>query len=246
MRHLLSAALLSLPTWLVAAESPQSVGPDLTGTFPYSMVGQLLFHSGDGIYGGSGTVIRPSSALTAGHNLYDFNNGWSTGVLFRRALSGNTALSRHPARRIYVLAGYRESLGKFGAEDARSFANDLGGVVFASPAAGGAAVDTSADTTLLTGATANLALGYGAEVHRGDELLAVSPKTAFQPVTGAFFLNRSLSFEAGMSGGPVLARNSRGQWLVSGVVVAGSNEPVSGGIRALDARAAQFIRQYLR
>ena len=57
MRHILSAALLSLPTWLAAAESPQSVGPDLTGTFPYSMVGQLLFHSGDGLYGGSGTVI---------------------------------------------------------------------------------------------------------------------------------------------------------------------------------------------
>ncbi len=246
MRHLLSAALLALPTWLGAAESPQSVGPDLTRTFPYSMVGQLLFQSGNGLYGGSGTVIRPSSALTAGHNLYDFNNGWSTGVVFRRALSGNTALSRQPARRIYVLAGYRESLGRFGAEDARSFANDLGGIVFAGPAAGGAAVDTSADTTLLTGATANLALGYGAEFHPGDELLAVSPKTAFQPVTGAFFLNRSLSFEAGMSGGPVLARNSRGQWRVSGVVVAGSNEPVSGGIRAVDAQAVQFIRQYLR
>jgi hypothetical protein len=112
--------------------------------------------------------------------------------------------------------------------------------------AGGAAAEASSDTTLLTGSAANVALGYGAEFHRGDELLAVSPKTAFFPVTGAFFSNRSLSFEAGMSGGPVFALNPRGQWLVSGIVVAGSTEPVSGGIRAIDTSATQFIRQYLR
>ena len=49
-----------------------------------------------------------------------------------------------------------------------------------------------------------------------------------------------------MSGGPVFARDTDGKLFLTGVIVAGSNEPPSAGIRILDRAAADFIRLYLK
>jgi hypothetical protein len=48
-----------------------------------------------------------------------------------------------------------------------------------------------------------------------------------------------------MSGGPVFAEVAEGDLRVTGVIVAGSDDPPSGGIRALDAAASRFLKTYL-
>ena len=50
--------------------TPESIGPIQTKTLPYSLIGQLNFANGRSRYLGSATVIRPSSVLTAAHNLW--------------------------------------------------------------------------------------------------------------------------------------------------------------------------------
>jgi hypothetical protein len=91
-----------------------------------------------------------------------------------------------------------------------------------------------------------LALGYGGEFHTGNDLLSAAPTAAFSPVVGAFWNNLTIFCESGMSGGPVFSRDADGKLYVTGVVVAGSNNPGSTGIRILDRTAADFIRQYLK
>jgi hypothetical protein len=52
-----------------------------------------------------------------------------------------------------------------------------------------------------------------------------------------------------MSGGPVFAQMDDGNLYVAGVVVSSSGDPQSGtatgGIRAINSKAATFIRTYL-
>ena len=91
-----------------------------------------------------------------------------------------------------------------------------------------------------------LCLGYGAEFHSGDELLAVRSASGFIPVLGAFLESTALTFEGGMSGGPVLSEVAPDDFRVVGIVVAGSATPPAGGIRALDAAGAAFVATYLR
>ena len=250
---ILAALALSAAPFAGAAEAPvasaaypQETGATFTRTFPFSMIGQLLFANGDSWFSGSGTVVRPRSVLTAAHNLWDADGGFSTDILFRRGLAGRTDLSEQYASRIYVLSGYRENTRQFKLSDPRAFSYDTGGLVFRAPVAGGANAGWWANPALLTGPAPLLALGYGGEFHSGDDLLSVAPTAPFAPVVGAFWDNLSIYSESGMSGGPVFARGTDGKLYLAGVVVAGSNEPPSTGIRILDRAAAEFIRRYLK
>jgi hypothetical protein len=247
VRHLLPMLLaLWAAPFSRATDFPQETGAPFARTFPYSMVGQLLFANGDSWFSGSGTVIRPRSVLTAAHNLWDANGGFSTDVLFRRSLYGSADLSEQYASRIYVLSGYRENARQFSANDPRTFSYDTGGIVFRRPVAGGSTAGWWANPAFITGSAPLLALGYGGEFHTGDDLLSVAPKEPFAPVVGAFFDNLSVYFESGMSGGPVFAKDADGKLYVAGVIVAGSTAPPAGAIRALDREVADFIRHYLK
>ncbi len=250
---LLAAAALCAVPFARAADAPvvgpaypQPTGADFTRTFPFSMIGQLHFANGDSWFTGSGTVVRPRSVLTAAHNLWDADGGFSTDVLFRRGLAGRTGLSEQYASRIYVLSGYRENARQFKLSDPRAFSYDTGGVVFRAPVAGGSAAGWWANPALLTGSAPLLALGYGGEFHSGDDLLSAAPTAPFRPIVGAFWDNLTIYCESGMSGGPVFARDTDGKLYITGVVVAGSTEPPSTGIRILDRTAADFIRQFLK
>ena len=234
------------PAVVAATVYPQETGAEVARTFPYSMIGQLQFANGEGWFTGSGTVVRPHSVLTAAHNLWDAVGGFSTDILFRRGLAGNTSLSGQYASRIYVLSGYRENARKFQLSDARAFSCDTGGLVFREPVAGGSNAGWWANPALLTGTAPMLALGYGGEFHSGDDLVAATPTAGFTPVVGAFWNNLTIYCESGMSGGPVFSRDADGKLFLTGIIVAGSNEPLSTGIRILDRTAADFIRQYLK
>ena len=226
--------------------TPTPIGHTQTKTLPYSLIGQLNFANGRSHYIGSATVIRPSSVLTAAHNLWDNTNGFSTDILFRRALSGSTFLSSHYASRLYVLAGYREGVRQYQTTDPRTFASDTGGLVFRNPIAGGASIGFSSNFNLLNGSTPIQCLGYGGENHTGNDLLVATSTAPFKPVFGAFWSNLSLLCESGMSGGPALARTPDGKFYLTGVVVAGSSTPVSTGIRILDPASIDFIQRYLK
>lgn len=247
MKRLLSAAAtLALLTSAPAADFPEPTGAAFAHTFPYSTIGQLLFANGRSYYSGSGTVVRPSSVLTAAHNLWDADHGFSTDLLFRRGLYGTTKLSSQYASRIYVLAGYRENARRYSGESVRAFSYDLGALLFSKPVAGGAYAGWWANPALLKRGAASMALGYGGEYHTGDDLLSVSSSAGYAPVFGGFYENDALYFEAGMSGGPVFGEDSDGKLFVAGVVVASSVEPLTGGIRILNSTAAAFIRTYLK
>ena len=251
MKPLLLGAILGTAAILTLAANSQTVAyanilsTEFTQTFPYSMAGQLIFTSGKLDYQGSGTVVYKRSVLTAAHNCWDIDNGWSTYIEFNRARNGSAVPNQAYARRIYVFAGYQGSARRYGADSARAFSSDLGGVRFSRALANGSYSGWKADTSLLTGSSYNIALGYGADTHSGDNLLFVEPNFSFEPIYGAFLENLSLTFEGGMSGGPVFAEVAEGDLRLSGVIVAGSDDPPSGGIRALDAAASRFLKTYL-
>jgi V8-like Glu-specific endopeptidase len=215
-------------------------------SFPNSNIGQLLFESGRYYYSGSGTVVRPSSVLTAAHNLWDADNGFSTDILFRRGQYGATQLSQQFASRIYVLSGYRENARRYGGESLRAFSYDLGALIFARQVARGSSSGWWANPALLRAGVETIAFGYGGEYHTGDDLLSVASRAGYQRVLGGFYENDALYFEAGMSGGPVFGTDVDGKKYVAGVVVASSTDPVTGGIRILDSTAASFIRRYMK
>lgn len=224
---------------------PARLTSEYMDRFPYSMAGQLIFTSGEADYQGSGTVVYKRSVLTAAHNCWDIDNGWSTNVEFNRARSGAATPNRLFARRIYVFAGYQGNARKYGTDSLRAFASDLGGLRFPTALAGGSYAGWRSDFNLLTGGAYNIALGYGADRHSGDDLLFVEPNFAFTQIYATFFENESLTFEGGMSGGPIFAEVAPGDLRIAGVIVAGSDDPPSGGVRALNAAAAQFLKTYL-
>ncbi|MEO6788970.1 MAG: hypothetical protein ABI318_22840 [Chthoniobacteraceae bacterium] len=253
MKHLslfVSAIVaLSVPVTSAQVEAvgkPAPIGAELTRKSPYSMIGQTIFRSGQSYYEGSGTVVYSRSVLTAAHTLWDPTNGWSTDMQFNRARSGASIASRQFANRLYVFGSYRSVAAHYGQDSGRAFASDLGGMRFNAAPAGGACAGWRADTTLLGAGTAVLCLGYGAEFHSGDDLLSVRTSAGFFPVNGAFLENTAVTFEGGMSGGPILSEVAPDDFRVVGVVVAGSDTPPACGIRALDAAGAAFIATYLR
>ena len=225
---------------------PAPVGADLTKTYPYSMAGQIIFTSGDGDYQGSGVVVFKRSGLTAAHNLWDADGGWSTDVEFNRARHDDSFAAQRLATRLYVFGGYQRSALKYGADSDYSFARDLGGMRFASLLANGSYAGWKSDTRLLTGDAYNICLGYGADNFSGDKLLFAEPGTSWVRVYKAYFDNTSLTFEGGMSGGPVFAELPNGDWRVTGIIVAGSDEPPAGGIHAITTEGATFLSTYLR
>jgi V8-like Glu-specific endopeptidase len=247
MKRLLSLLVaLALSPAAQAVDYPQPIGATAARTFPNATIGQLLFSSGRYYYSGSGTVIRPSSVLTAAHNLWDADSGFSTDILFRRGQYGATYLSQQYASRIYVLSGYRENARRYGGESVRAFSYDLGALVFPRQVASGASAGWWANPALLRAGVETIALGYGGEYHTGDDLLSVASRAGYAPVLGGFYENDALYFEAGMSGGPVFGTDGDGKKYVAGVVVASSVEPVTGGIRILNGTAASFIRRYMK
>jgi V8-like Glu-specific endopeptidase len=239
----LAAAALPLQAQDVAR--PALLGGELTKTYPYSMAGQLIFTSGDTDFQGSATVIFKRSVVTAAHNMWDPDNGWSTNVEFNRARDGEQIATRSFATRLFVMGGYQGGAARFGANSLRAFAYDLGGMRFALPLADGSYAGWRADVSLLKGDAYNVALGYGADRHSGDEMLFVEPFLSFYQTYSAFFENDSLTFEGGMSGGPVFAETDSGEMRLVAVIVAGSDDPPGGGIRALTLPAARFIATYL-
>jgi hypothetical protein len=162
----------------------------------------------------------------------------------------NDYLSRQFARRLWLLGGYRSNSTYYGPESARAFAQDLGGLIFRDPVAGGGHAGWVADLSVLLGSNYNILLGYGAESHSGEELLYVEPDLSFYRILGPFLENDTIYVEAGMSGGPAFAQLDDDQLYVAGVAVSASGDVESGnatsGIRALNAKAASFIRNYLR
>ena len=231
---------------VLAIEKPATLGAGLENKSPYSMAGQLIFRSGPSHYQGSGTVVYAKSVLTAAHNVWDPTQGWSTDVRFNRARSGASIASRQFANRLYVFGTYRSVAAHYGPESIRSFASDLGGLRFNVAPAGGAYAGWRADARLLSAGAPVLGLGYGAEFHSGDEMLAVRSPAGFSPVLGAFMESTGLTFEAGMSGGPILSEVAPDDFRIVGIIVAGSDSPPAAGIRALDAAGAAFIAAYLR
>lgn len=225
---------------------PAPLGEGLTKTFPHSMAGQLIFKNGSKHYLASGTVVHGHSVLTAAHNLWSPDSGWSTDVRFNRARNGASIASREFSNRIFVFASYRSSAARQGAESSQAFSSDFGGLRFRKMPADGMHAGWKVAPDLLTGGAANFSLGYGASAHSGDQLLAVSATSRFVPTLGALMQNFSLTFEQGMSGGPVFAAVAENDWRVVGVVVAGSDDPPAGAIHAIDAQGAAFIETYLR
>ncbi len=248
---LLASALVAFSIPMATAEvaaiaKPLPVGADAVKRSPFSMAGQLIFRSGQSYYQGSGTVVYSKSVLTAAHNVWDPVNGWSTGIQFNRARAGSTAASRAFANRLFVFGTYRTAAAHYGQESNQTFASDLGGLRFNVAPAGGAYAGWRADIALLAAGAPVLCLGYGAEFHSGDEMLAVRAPAAFTRVVGAFLESTALTFEGGMSGGPILSEVTPDDFRVVGIVVAGSDSPPAAGIRALDAAGAAFIAGYLR
>ena len=242
-RTILLIALALLPL-TVGARSPRSVGVKVARTFPYSMIGQLTFYSGDDQYVATGSVVQAYGVLTAAHNLYDAFGGWSTDLLFKRAHYDDTELSSRYASKIYVLGGYQSNVTSYGADDARSFAKDTGGLSFQSRPAAGGYMGWTTDRNVLVTSTPKAAFGYGAVVHSGEELLVVGA-TPFSPVYNAFYESYGTEIEAGMSGGPIIATLPDGNRVLCGVVVSGSDDPVTGGIRIVNSTTSDFITKYL-
>ncbi len=225
---------------------PEPVSAGLVAKAPFSLVGQIIFRSGESYYEGSGAVVHTRSVLTAAHNVWDPVNGWSTSVQFNRARNGDAFASRQFASRLFVLGAYRSVAARHGQDSDRSFASDLGGLRFNAAPASGAYAGWRAETGLLGAGTPVLCLGYGAQHHTGNEMLLVRSDAGFAPVTGAFMESTGLTFESGMSGGPVFSEVGPDDFRIVAIVVAGSEDPPAGGIRALDEAAAAFLAAYLR
>jgi len=242
----LAALLLAAgPVAAQAVSNPEPIGAAQTGKFPFSMAGQLVFKNGASYYQASGTVVWQRSVLTAAHNLWSPESGWSTEMEFNRARSGPSIASRQFATRLFIFGSYRSAAAQYGTDSVRTFANDLGGLRFSRMPASGMYAGWVADVTGLTGGPPAICLGYGAVIHTGNDLLSVISAAPFVQATGAFMENFSLTFEEGMSGGPVFFPVAPDDLRIVGVVVAGSDTPPSGAIRAIDAAGAAFITTYL-
>lgn len=247
---LIMTALLALSPLVVVGDAAAQATPTsvagLRNTNPYYYVGRVTMNHGNSSYIGSGTVIKPSSVLTAGHNLYDRATGWSTKVVFQRAYHNGTYASTASASRLFILGGYSSAVATYGSTSSQAFNRDTGGIIcFTRPMNGGYA-GWWQNPSMLTGTAYNMSLGYGGKVHSGRELLRSSPSRGFYQVYGAWYRNTSYGIEGGMSGGPLFAK-SGGNWYVVAVNVSGDTNSIStgGGVRAIDADTANLIKTNL-
>lgn len=227
---------------------PRELPPSYNNLYPFYLIGQVFFKSGRADYIGSGTVVGSHSVLTAGHNLYDPDTGFSTNFEFYRYTYGAVASGpvQIPAQRL-AFAGYQQAALKYGPDSVVTFASDAGGLVFKDFLyKNGQRAGSSADPALLNMRYHKALVGYGAEgAHDGGTPLYTWPTTPFYRVYGNFFEDSSVYVEGGMSGGPLMVHLPTG-WLVMGIVVSGSTRPVAGGVRMLDPKLKSFMATYLR
>jgi hypothetical protein len=194
------------------------------------LIGQVFFKSGGLDYIGSGTVAGPRSVLTAGHNVYDADNGFSTNFEFYRNTYGPThSFPVQVPRQRLVFAGYQQAVLRDGPDAVTSFAYDAAGLVF--------------PDFLYKGG--QRAASSGDPAHNGDVPLYTYPTTPFSDTYGYFFEDYSIYVEGGMSGGPLMVHAPTG-WAIMGIVVSGSTRPASGGVRMLDPKLKTFMATYLK
>ena len=234
----------------LASTVPTPVGAAVTrGTAPYSYVGRISASFGPDEYIATGTVIRPHSVLTCAHILWDTTYGWAYNVYFERAFYNGTRLGLTRAAHKYVMASYAKTSLTYGSDSDAAFNRDLGAIVFSTWPARGQYTAASSNLKLLNGLSPTMSLGYGADVHSGDELLKCAPplgaRYAYVPAwtNSAYYFNDYFVLEHGMSGGPIFAK-SGSNWYVVGVNVSGDDYGM--GMHALDSAAAAFIASYMK
>jgi hypothetical protein len=227
---------------------PKQLPPTYNNIYPFYLIGQVFFKSGTTEYIGSGTVAGTRSVLTAGHNLYDPDHGFSTNFEFVRNTYGpnHSFPVQVPTQRL-VFGGYQQAAMRDGPDSVISFAYDAAGLVFPGFLyQNGQRAASSADPALLSMRYDKLLVGYGAEgAHDGDYPLYTYPTTPFLRTYGYFYEDYSLYVEGGMSGGPLMVRAPTG-WAIMGIVVSGSTRPASGGVRMLDPKLKTFMAAYLK
>ncbi|HEV7402465.1 MAG TPA: hypothetical protein VGO11_06045 [Chthoniobacteraceae bacterium] len=227
---------------------PRQLPTAYNNIYPFYLIGQVFFKSGTTDYIGSGTVAGPHSVLTAGHNVYDPDTGFSTNFEFFRNTYGPAQSNpvQVPVQRL-VFAGYQQAALRDGPDAVTSFAFDAAGLVFKDFLyKNGQRAASSADPALLSMRYNKLLVGYGAEgAHNGDLPLYTYPTTPFSRTYGYFFEDYSIYVEGGMSGGPLMVHAPTG-WAIMGIVVSGSTRPASGGVRMLDPKLKSFMATYLK
>jgi V8-like Glu-specific endopeptidase len=247
-RFLFCLLLLASAPLADAVSYPGPLPSSYNNVYPFYLIGQVFFKSGNVDYIGSGTVAGPHSVLTAGHNVYDPDTGFSTNFEFYRNTYGpNHSFPVQVPKQRLVFAGYQQAALRDGPDAVTSFAFDAAGLVFTSfvhPA--GQRAPSSGDPALLSMRYNKVLVGYGAEgAHNGDYPLYSLPTTPFYQTYGFFYEDFSVYVEGGMSGGPLMVHLPTG-WAVMGIVVSGSTRPASGGVRMLDPNLKTFIATYLK
>lgn len=233
-----AALFLGITPEASAQESPQPIGARYVRSAPFRYAGRLTFDSGGVRYIGSGTVVTYYGVLTAAHNLYDRNGGFSTSVLFERAKYGASSLSQATPSTLYVLSGYTDYANYYGSDSSAAFSRDLGGLRFSNAVAYGSYAGWTSSSKRITSDSLKTAIGYGAEWHSGAKMLFAQTNHRSNRVRDGYYDNNGFIVEGGQSGGPVFVRGR-----VAAVLVSGSS--VDAGIRAVDATAAAFIRTNL-
>jgi V8-like Glu-specific endopeptidase len=247
-RFLFCLLLLASAPLADAVIYPRQLPATYNDVYPFYLIGQVFFKSGRTDYIGSGTVAGTRSVLTAGHNVYDPDNGFSTNFEFYRNTYGpaHSFPVQVPSQRL-VFAGYQQAATTYGPDSVVTFASDAAGLVF--PAflyTNGQRAASTADPALLATRYNKMLVGYGAEgAHDGDYPLYTWPTTPFQRTYGYFYEDYSIYVEGGMSGGPLMVHAPTG-WAIMGIVVSGSTRPASGGVRLLDPKLKTFIATYLK
>lgn len=200
---------------------------------PSNMVGQLELISGKKEYVGSGTAVSRRGVLTAAHNLYDRQTGFSRNVIFARGRDGDEWEVRSPATRLQILPGYSSVTH---ATSAQAFGLDIGAIHTARLLTRGTTpAPIHDDPRTLHRSGQKIILGYGAQRNSGKHLLRSIITEPFFTYRGAFLGNEGFEAEAGMSGGPVFVEVN-GVLSLSAITVSSG-----GGVRALDASTRQLL-----
>ena len=246
-RFLFCLLLVAFAPLAEAISYPRALPSNYNNIYPFYLIGQLFFKSGNVDYIGSGTIAGSYSVLTAGHNVFDPHTGFSTNFQFYRNTYGPShSFPVQVPKQRFVFGGYQQA-AQDGPDTVTAFAFDAAGLVFPSfvhPA--GLRAPSSGDPALLSMRYNKVLVGYGAEgAHQGDYPLYSEPTTPFYQTNDHFYEDFSIYVEGGMSGGPLMVHLPTG-WAVMGIVVSGSTRPAAGGVRMLDAKLKSFIATYLK
>ena len=229
---------------------PSPIGIYATqNTGPYYFVGRVSVSFGPDDYLGSATVTRPNGVLTAAHLLWDNDYGWAYNIYFERAYYQGTSLGKLYAARKFILSGYASNVFNNGSDSDEAFNRDLGVIKLVAPPAAGAFNPSKVAVQYLKGFVPTMALGYGADLHDGEQLLrsmpALGSQNAYYPLVphGSYYFVDGAFLEHGMSGGPLFALLG-GVWTQVGVNVSGSSDGM--GIRVLDKAGMAFMVKVLK